>query len=78
MKHQFAVDVVVDCRSLLGEGVTWDAESGTLLWLDVDQQLFHRLHAGGRHESTPLERRPPASWCPGAGAVSLPFPASRW
>ena len=56
MKHQFTVDVVVDCRSLLGEGVTWDPESETLLWLDIDQQLFHRLHAGGRHESRSLER----------------------
>jgi len=50
------VRVAVDCRSLLGEGVTWDAESQTVLWLDIDQRLFHRLHPDGRHEVTPLER----------------------
>ena len=56
MKHESNVDVAVDCRSLLGEGVTWDANSDTLLWLDIDQRLFHRLHTDGRHESTLLER----------------------
>jgi sugar lactone lactonase YvrE len=56
MRQQSAVGVVVDCRSLLGEGVTWDAGSRTLLWLDIDQRLFHRLHEDGRHECTTLER----------------------
>lgn len=56
MKQESVLDVVVDCRSLLGEGVTWDAESSTVLWLDIDGCLFHRLHADGRHESTQLER----------------------
>jgi sugar lactone lactonase YvrE len=50
------VEVAVDCRSLLGEGVTWDADSDTLLWLDVDGCVLHRLAAGSRHTSTPLER----------------------
>ncbi len=56
MRHQSVLDVAVDCRSILGEGVTWDADSGTLLWLDIDQRLFHRLGADGRHESTTVER----------------------
>ncbi len=45
-----SVDVVVECRSLLGEGVTWDAATSTLLWLDIDGLLLHRLYSDGRHE----------------------------
>ncbi len=56
MRREAVPHVAVDCRSLLGEGVTWDAATGTLLWLDIDQRLFHRLRAQGRHESTTLER----------------------
>ena len=56
MRHESVVDVAVDCRSLLGEGVTWDAESSTVLWLDIEGRLFHRLGADGRHYSTRLER----------------------
>ena len=44
-----SVDLVVECRSLLGEGVTWDATTSTLLWLDIDGRLLHRLHSDGRH-----------------------------
>ena len=43
-----SVDLVVECRSLLGEGVTWDATTSTLLWLDIDGRLLHRLYSG-RH-----------------------------
>lgn len=49
-----AVRVVVDSRSLLGEGVTWDAASGTLIWLDIDGQLLHRLDSDGNHTSQRL------------------------
>ncbi len=44
-----SVDLVVECRSLLGEGVTWDATTSTLLWLDIDGRLLHRLYSDGRH-----------------------------
>ena len=44
-----SVDLVVECWSLLGEGVTWDATTSTLLWLDIDGRLLHRLHSDGRH-----------------------------
>jgi sugar lactone lactonase YvrE len=47
MQHELVAEVVVDCRSLLGEGVTWDAATATLLWVDVDRQLVHRLGAAG-------------------------------
>ena len=56
MKHQLVAELAVDCRSLLGEGVTWDADTATLLWVDFDLQQFHRLDAHGRHESTQLAR----------------------
>jgi sugar lactone lactonase YvrE len=56
MKHPLVAELAVDCRSLLGEGVTWDADTASLLWVDVDQQLLHRLHAHGDHDSTRLER----------------------
>ena len=56
MKHQSVAEVAVDCRSLLGEGVTWDADTATLLWVDFDQQEFHRLDAHGHHDSTQLTR----------------------
>lgn len=50
MGAEMSVDVVVECRSLLGEGVTWDAATSTLLWLDIDGLLLHRLYSDGRHE----------------------------
>jgi sugar lactone lactonase YvrE len=51
-----SAEVVVDCRCLLGEGVTWDAGAQTLLWVDVDGRALHRLSTDGHHTSTPLER----------------------
>ncbi|MDW3213870.1 MAG: SMP-30/gluconolactonase/LRE family protein [Ilumatobacteraceae bacterium] len=50
-------DIVVDTASLLGEGPTWDARRGRLLWLDVDGQIFHQLDAAGSHTEIPLDRR---------------------
>lgn len=44
-----AVRVAADSRSLLGEGVTWDARAGCVLWLDIDGRLVHRLDSDGRH-----------------------------
>jgi sugar lactone lactonase YvrE len=56
MQHELVAEVVVDCRSLLGEGVTWDAATATLLWVDVDRQLVHRLGADGRHDEIVSDR----------------------
>ena len=50
MGAEMSVDLVVECRSLLGEGVTWDAATSTLWWLDIDGRLLHRLFSDGRHE----------------------------
>lgn len=54
MGAEMSVDLVVECRSLLGEGVTWDAATSTLLWLDIDGRLLHRLHSDGRHEEVAM------------------------
>lgn len=54
MGAEMSVDLVVECRSLLGEGVTWDASSQTLLWLDIDGCLLHRLHSNGQHEQVSM------------------------
>ncbi len=54
MSSDVSVELVVGCRSLLGEGVTWDAATSTLLWLDIDGCLLHRLHEDGRHEQQNL------------------------
>jgi len=54
MGAEMSVDLVVECRSLLGEGVTWDAATSTLLWLDIDGRLLHRLHSDGRHDEVAM------------------------
>jgi sugar lactone lactonase YvrE len=56
MRSESVNHVAVDCRSLLGEGVTWDARSSSVLWLDIDQRLFHRLTADGCHDVIQLDR----------------------
>jgi sugar lactone lactonase YvrE len=56
VEREPVVEVAVDCRCLLGEGVTWDDDAQTLRWVDVDGRLLHRLTADGRHSSVPLER----------------------
>lgn len=50
-------ELVVDSACLLGEGPTWDAHGGRLLWLDIEAQTLHRLHADGAHTSVALEAR---------------------
>lgn len=56
MREPLTAELVVDCRSLLGEGVTWDARTQAVLWVDVDRQLVHRLDADGRHGVIEPER----------------------
>lgn len=54
MEGTSGVDLVVDCRCLLGEGVTWDAATRRLLWLDIDGRELHLLSEAGEHEVRPL------------------------
>jgi sugar lactone lactonase YvrE len=50
-------ELVVDSACLLGEGPTWDAAGGRLLWLDIDARTLHRLGADGRHTRVELGAR---------------------
>jgi sugar lactone lactonase YvrE len=37
------VELVLDARADLGEGPSWDAKSGRLLWVDIARGLVHRF-----------------------------------
>jgi sugar lactone lactonase YvrE len=41
------LDVAVRATPLLGEGPTWDAATGTLLWVDILGSEVHRFDPGG-------------------------------
>lgn len=55
--HQLLAEVRVPTACSLGEGVTWDAATDRLLWLDVDGLTLHRLESNGDHMAIPLTRR---------------------
>ncbi|MFQ5971471.1 MAG: SMP-30/gluconolactonase/LRE family protein [Alphaproteobacteria bacterium] len=38
-----AVELVVDCRNTLGEGVTWSPEQRTLFWVDIEKSELWQL-----------------------------------
>ncbi|MEI6742964.1 MAG: SMP-30/gluconolactonase/LRE family protein [bacterium] len=54
MRDVVQVDLVVDSQCLLGEGVTWDESTQTLLWVDIDGRQLHRMDSSGRHEAQSL------------------------
>ncbi|MBX6320762.1 MAG: SMP-30/gluconolactonase/LRE family protein [Rhodospirillaceae bacterium] len=37
------VELVVDCRNTLGEGLVWDAEGGRLYWTDIEERRLWTL-----------------------------------
>ncbi|MFI6736929.1 SMP-30/gluconolactonase/LRE family protein [Nonomuraea sp. NPDC050451] len=39
-------------RARLGEGPRWDADTGTLLWVDIPAGLVHRLDPAGDEQET--------------------------
>lgn len=49
MRDAVRVDLIVDSRCLLGEGVTWDELTQTLIWVDIDGKQLHRLNSAGQH-----------------------------
>lgn len=64
-------DVAVRAEAELGEGPTWDATAGRLLWIDI---LGSRMHtydpatgaapsAARNSTSAPSSRAPAAAWC---------------
>jgi len=50
MRDAVRVDLVVDSHCLLGEGVTWDDATQTLLWVDIENSQLFRLRTDGTHE----------------------------
>ena len=60
-------ELVLDARAGLGEGPSWDAVSGRLIWVDIFACEVHRFDpATGRDEVFPVER-PVGAAVPRAG-----------
>jgi sugar lactone lactonase YvrE len=51
-----SLDVAVRATAVLGEGPTWDAATGTLLWVDILASEVHRFDPGGGED--PVLRTP--------------------
>lgn len=51
-----SVEPLTELRCELGEGPRWDAATGTLLWVDIEQKLLHRWD-GTRVESQRFDER---------------------
>ncbi|KHE67686.1 SMP-30/gluconolactonase/LRE family protein, partial [Halobacillus sp. BBL2006] len=49
-----SVELIVDSKSLLGEGPTWDREKELLYWVDILQKEIHRYDPA-QHENTTIE-----------------------
>jgi sugar lactone lactonase YvrE len=60
---------VVEARCTLGEGPTWDAAGGRLLWLDIDSNELHEW-AADHHRVTTLEQRATAVVPTAAGGLA--------
>mmetsp|Transcript_24618 Transcript_24618/g.30717 ORF Transcript_24618/g.30717 Transcript_24618/m.30717 type:complete len:301 (-) Transcript_24618:54-956(-) len=51
--------VIVDCHNKLGEGVTWDPESETVYWIDIEGKELHQYDPeNGAHKMWALPSRP--------------------
>jgi sugar lactone lactonase YvrE len=49
------LELVLDARAGLGEGPVWDAGDGTLLWVDIEAGVLHRLDpADGADRAEPV------------------------
>jgi sugar lactone lactonase YvrE len=42
--ERWTAELAVDARAELGEGPLWDARTGELLWVDINQGVVHRFH----------------------------------
>ncbi len=65
-----AVECVVDCRCILGEGPLWDDASGRLYWFDIKGRRLHWLVAStGRTQAVELEVQTSAACLRAAGGL---------
>ena len=52
------LELLVDAKNTLGEGVLWDERSGRLLWTDILGATLHaHTPATGAHASWPMPER---------------------
>lgn len=52
------VELIVDCRNTLGEGLVWDAEAQRLYWTDIEEQWLWTMEPGlGRVHSVAAPER---------------------
>jgi len=55
------VELVVDCRNVLGESVLWDHDAGRLYWVDIESSELWTLDSGSGRTS--LHRAPERIAC---------------
>jgi sugar lactone lactonase YvrE len=71
--------VVSDCHNQLGEGPSWDARTGTLLWVDIDGCLVQRHDPStGRTVTRVFDRAVSAVMARAAGSLALAMPDGVW
>lgn len=52
---QYEAELVVDSRSVLGEGPVWNAETRCVYWVDITGKRLHTFHVdSGKHEERAL------------------------
>ncbi|PQO25220.1 hypothetical protein C5Y96_25275 [Blastopirellula marina] len=53
----YEAQCVLDIQATLGEGPSWDATTGKLLWVDIENSLVNRFNPGsGENESWTVEK----------------------
>jgi len=53
----YEAQCVLDIQATLGEGPSWDAQNGKLLWVDIENSLVNRFDpASGNNESWTVEK----------------------
>ncbi len=71
--------VVADCHNQLGEGPSWDARTGTLLWVDIEGCLVQRHDpSSGRTVTRVFNRAVSAVTARAAGGLALAMPDGVW
>lgn len=65
-------ELVLDAHADLGEGPTWDEDSGALIWVDINPGLVHRWEPGvGEDTSTAVGQKVGAAVQRAAGGLVL-------
>ncbi len=71
--------VVEDCHNALGEGPSWDARTGSLLWVDIDGRLLQRHDpTSGRTITTSLDGKAGAVVARRDGGLALAMEDGVW